>query len=595
MYRTNSNFVFSSVLALAIGLLLPISAQADRGGSRESGNTDKVTDSRSQPRTPDKSDKVERVDNSNKTIEKDKTTNNQSERVRNRETDNNNKRVESNNRVENNIQVNNNRVNINRNQVINTPINNSNTQVKREEPRRETGSAYINRNRPDNPVVVEKSTERSRPRIENNSNIRISDNNRDATNDRTRPKGDEGPAINNNNSNRTIVKDKNVNRDLNNNRERVIINRDQVNNNNSVTNNREQVTNNRDQVNINNRVTNNRNLITYNRDQVINRERVTNISDKDKNQDSVTNNRDKDKNLDKSKDNNRDSVANNRDKSKDKSNNNWNRNFDYRVKNDNKAGHFANDSWYKSRTTPNAQSSYDKRYTEKPLPRNYGSGLPFLIKRNQELRSGYYRHHHQDYGYYSPSWRWSHYFFEPIINRCLFSPFYYYINVPPYLSIDDVYYSRPITIIYVERTIEYRYFNDDSYYLARKTTRSNALYNAISDIQKAWENNDFKSFARHLDNNSKVAIYLDGEYAYSLSANDYAEMSQDAIENIDTESFTINRVTQRDNGQYVLYGTHIYRLDDSDTRTVYVSFTIEKDGNNYYIVEAGSSSTKLRY
>jgi hypothetical protein len=158
-----------------------------------------------------------------------------------------------------------------------------------------------------------------------------------------------------------------------------------------------------------------------------------------------------------------------------------------------------------------------------------------------------------------------------------------------------VYYSRPNTVVYVERTIEYRYYNDNSYYLDRRTTQSEALSNAISDIQRAWENNDFNSFAQHLDNNSRISIYLDGEYAYSLSLNDYAKMSQDAIENINTVNFIIDRVTQRDNGQYVLYGTHIYRLSDSDIRTVYVTFTFEKNGENYYIVEAGSSSTKLSY
>lgn len=187
---------------------------------------------------------------------------------------------------------------------------------------------------------------------------------------------------------------------------------------------------------------------------------------------------------------------------------------------------------------------------------------------------------------------------------------YYYGWYPPYIRNHRVFWvyrevrivytwvEIPITLVYHEYPT---YSGYDSYYLTGWKYRT--LATALKDIERAWERSDADLLAKHVRRDSKMDVFLKGEYTYSLERQDYLDMTSDAMSNIRTEKFEIYRTRERDRYAVVAYGKHTYydyeyRQDSSDlpsqTRrnTVYVTYTLERSGDEWYITEVGSSPNR---
>lgn len=207
----------------------------------------------------------------------------------------------------------------------------------------------------------------------------------------------------------------------------------------------------------------------------------------------------------------------------------------------------------------------------------------------------------------------------------------YYGIVPPYISGNRVTCIRPEPrVIYTFTDFPSIITNgncmdDKGYYLYNRPHSS--LSSALRDVCRAWERGDIDLMMRHVNSDSAIDVYLKGDYAYSLSARDYREMTSDAMRAIDTISFDFYRVRkrccQKDTiyfGGYqvdipnetvaVAYGTHVYYdswryWDDRryvplyslsgprQQHTVYVSYTFEQRGSDWYITEVGCSPFPL--
>ncbi len=167
------------------------------------------------------------------------------------------------------------------------------------------------------------------------------------------------------------------------------------------------------------------------------------------------------------------------------------------------------------------------------------------------------------------------------------STYYYYGNYPymnrtriqvvPYSTVN--YYSSNITI------------NNNNYYLADRGRSS--LDSTLSDIRNAWLNGRSDLIANHVSINQIIAVLLDGSYNYSLDTGDYTQMTYDAIDATKTIAFTWRNVKQRTNGDYTAFGQHVYLDSYGNEQSVYVSYTLRQIGNDYIIVEVGSSKQPL--
>jgi hypothetical protein len=162
------------------------------------------------------------------------------------------------------------------------------------------------------------------------------------------------------------------------------------------------------------------------------------------------------------------------------------------------------------------------------------------------------------------------------------SVYVFYPTMPAYISTERiVVIERPV---FIEVPV-FSYRN--SYYLER--TLPARLDAAIGDIQRAWRYNSPDLIRRHLRLDMYVAVYLRGKYAYSIPAQDYYAMTLDAMRNTRTLRFAFDEIRKRTNDAYVLYGQHVYEDGDGQARTTYISYTLERMGNEWYITEVGSS------
>lgn len=221
-------------------------------------------------------------------------------------------------------------------------------------------------------------------------------------------------------------------------------------------------------------------------------------------------------------------------------------------------------------------------------PRPSNNGMVNLARRTGEwqpkvyfppVNDPYRRHYPQGvaYGFYMR-------LYEPY--RVCPSVYVFYPTMPAYISTERiVIIERPV---FVEVPVfTYR----GSYYLERNLPAR--LDVAIGDIQRAWRYGSPDLIRRHLRFDMYVAVYLRGKYAYSIPAEDYLLMTMDAMRHTRTVRFAFDEIRRRTNDAYVLYGQHVYEDPDGQTRTTYISYTLERVGSEWYITEVGSSPEPL--
>lgn len=163
---------------------------------------------------------------------------------------------------------------------------------------------------------------------------------------------------------------------------------------------------------------------------------------------------------------------------------------------------------------------------------------------------------------------------------------YFYFGYLPYVSVTHVYIEPYIHVQYRSTPV----IIDNGYYLYRHN--ATGLDDALADIRSAWLDGRADLIRRHLAYSQKIAILLDGSYDYSVDSDDYYNMTNDAIDQMDTVGFVWESARQRTDGNYTAFAKHTY-VDDSNTQhSVYVSYTLDR---YYNIVEVGSSESSLNY
>jgi hypothetical protein len=183
--------------------------------------------------------------------------------------------------------------------------------------------------------------------------------------------------------------------------------------------------------------------------------------------------------------------------------------------------------------------------------------------------------------------RYTHWVFDlrskPACRKSVYFYFGYFpyvlstrIHIKPYVSIS--YCSAPIII-------------ENSYYLDRQ--RDHELDDTLADIRSAWIDGRSDLISRHVNNNRDIAVLLDGSYNYSIDADDYLDMTSDAVDQMKTISFTWQSVRKRTDGSYAAFAKHTYVDQSGIAQTVYVSYTLYGRLGSYDIVEVGSSKSSL--
>lgn len=214
------------------------------------------------------------------------------------------------------------------------------------------------------------------------------------------------------------------------------------------------------------------------------------------------------------------------------------------------------------------------RYVIVPVNPGYSGGGFYVNYRIGNLRFGY-----------------QYYYIYPEPYRVVYAPYWYYDPCPPFVMVYRVVYLPPRPYPHTV-LVEVPLYVESPYYLERRPP--DERQQLLSDLRAAWMLRDPSFIERHVRRNSYIAIYLDGQYAYSLPAEDYLAMTRDAIRAVKTEQIRFDRITRRGETQIVVRGEHQY-LDEATgiRRVVYIQYTFERVDGRWYLIEAGSSANRL--
>ncbi len=226
--------------------------------------------------------------------------------------------------------------------------------------------------------------------------------------------------------------------------------------------------------------------------------------------------------------------------------------------------------------------------------------LEHQVRRMEDYRTGL------RVGYYHYDRRWCdwhfgfrYYFFVPVSYHCVFSPYYYYWCVPGYIGFHRVRVLRPIVIILLPGYVDWYYCGLGYLYAPyysypyRPPSRIAPLDRTLSDIVDAFKYTDPTRLSKYLPRGENVNIYLEGTYAYSMSTDDYYDITADLIYSVYTTDFRIVSVRRAEGNYYRVVAQHDF-IDPSNRRqTVWMTFTLQEQRGNMVIVEAGTSSSPI--
>jgi hypothetical protein len=260
---------------------------------------------------------------------------------------------------------------------------------------------------------------------------------------------------------------------------------------------------------------------------------------------------------------------------------------------------------------PDATPTYRDNSADWDRSRNRDASVYDYIGRPRDTDDSKYRRGtDREYRYRPPQYRGGHYYYDnsPYIHvgfpcdygywafdyvpgATVRSAYYYYDYLPyvPYGRVTIV--SRPrVTVVEVPIIIREKSY-DGGYYLDRPV--SDSLDVALSDIRRSWVTDDPNLLLRHVRSDVRVDVLLDGGYSYSLNGDDYRNMTRDAVLSTETVDFRFDTVRSRGDDRVIAYGTHRFQARYGDTKTVYVSYLLERRYSEWIITEVGSSPRSL--
>ncbi|HLJ56514.1 MAG TPA: nuclear transport factor 2 family protein [Chthonomonadaceae bacterium] len=180
------------------------------------------------------------------------------------------------------------------------------------------------------------------------------------------------------------------------------------------------------------------------------------------------------------------------------------------------------------------------------------------------------------------------------------SPFGFYFGVcAPYISRERCRVAPPVSV-YIDIPI---YTGDTCHGYPKLVPSENlldlnyvepGLANAVDELREAFGNGNIDALVTLVDPRSQIAVYLRGNYDYSLDANDYLDLTRDAMRNTHTVEFDITRIHQVARNVYTVSGKHLYEDERGEVRKVYVSYVLENINGEWTLTQVGTAPDKIQ-
>jgi hypothetical protein len=211
-------------------------------------------------------------------------------------------------------------------------------------------------------------------------------------------------------------------------------------------------------------------------------------------------------------------------------------------------------------------------------------------------RTGYY--------HYKPEWhnslfRFNFYLYEPDYDRCVVSPWYCYPHLPGYIRINNVLIlTRPRIVFWVNIDDRGCYWRDaDLYDWRYELSRANgtALDDALDTLVYAFEKQNKRSISRLIPDRTRINVYSNEEYSYSLQPDDFYDLMIDNIENTQTVRYDVVSVRNYRAREARVLVRHEFIDPWNERQTMYHTYRLELQKGQYIITDFGTSDYRPRF
>jgi len=171
-----------------------------------------------------------------------------------------------------------------------------------------------------------------------------------------------------------------------------------------------------------------------------------------------------------------------------------------------------------------------------------------------------------------------------VVNQTVVSPFGAWYGCPGYIDSRFVVttpwvYASGVSVGTVSA------WSDADPFIGADAARARELRTALNDLTRFWEGGDIRGLRRHLPGGGEnIAVFHNGKYLYALGRNDFASVSSDVVDAVDTVSFRFSRVEKRDDGLVDATARHQYRVRETgETRTGSVRYSLLYQDGTYFV------------
>lgn len=181
------------------------------------------------------------------------------------------------------------------------------------------------------------------------------------------------------------------------------------------------------------------------------------------------------------------------------------------------------------------------------------------------------------------------YLYDPWLEPCVVSPWYWYPTIPPYIPEDDVTIeSPPPPPVDWDQGQNYDYQPEQN----PVSYGDHELNCAIGQIRNIFNHQMDSAVDYLIPDGDVVKIYNDGKYMYDLKAHDFRAMMKDNMKATKTLSFDVTYV-KTEGDAAIVKCRHTFEDPESGQDTIYQMYRLEENGGRYRITDFMTSETEI--
>ena len=114
------------------------------------------------------------------------------------------------------------------------------------------------------------------------------------------------------------------------------------------------------------------------------------------------------------------------------------------------------------------------------------------------------------------------------------------------------------------------------------------------DIAQGWHDGDIALIRRYVDSKSKVAVYREGKYQYTLRGGSFTELLRRAVVRQNSTAYYLDEPIRLKPNIYLITGTHSYRDAQNAEKTMRVSYVVSYRNRRLYLLQTGADAAQAK-